>query len=84
MYFLDCASLIQATLATALFLGSHIAYQGIWFNVISSNCWDSLALVPAYRASWIALRLSRLRLLIHVAFGALKSGKPFNPALHGG
>jgi hypothetical protein len=24
-----------------------------------------------------------MRKLIHVAFGVLKSGKPFNPALHG-
>jgi transposase len=24
-----------------------------------------------------------MRKLIHIAFGVLKSGKPFNPALHG-
>ena len=56
------------------------------------------AMVTAYRTDWgkrFAARLAAagkppmliiaavMRKLIHVAYGVLKSGKPFNPALHG-
>jgi transposase len=56
------------------------------------------AMVALYRTQWGKGFFTRLkaagkapkliigammRKLIHVAFGALKSGKPFNPALHG-
>ena len=56
------------------------------------------AMVVLYRTNWGKLFRSRLatagkppmliigammRKLLHVAFGVLKSGKPFNPALHG-
>jgi transposase len=56
------------------------------------------AMVTLYRTGWGKLFRSRLvsagkppmliigammRKLVHVAFGVLKSGKPFNPALHG-
>jgi hypothetical protein len=57
------------------------------------------AMVTLYKTRWGKQFLQRLaatgkppmliigammRKLIHVAFGVLKSGKPFNPALHGG
>jgi transposase len=57
------------------------------------------AMVTLYRTSWgqqFRLRLAAagkppmliigamMRKLIHVAFGVIKSGKPFDPALHGG
>jgi len=56
------------------------------------------AMVTLYKTRWVQRFRQRLaaagkapmliigammRKLIHVAFGVLKSGKPFNPALHG-